>query len=131
MDSSCKMVSTVSWMARAADSGATRPGRESACSSRQPAGSFASAEMPPGREARSMTRQPVERTEPSGKAAGVERAHAIGLDPGEIPRGTGGNRDGGIQRVQLMGEQRADTPISDDQAGRALQGMLGLFHSEL
>ncbi len=34
-------------------------------------------------------------------------------------------------RVQLMGEQRADTPISDDQAGRALQGMLGLFHSEL
>ena len=37
----------------------------------------------------------------------------------------------GIQRVQLMGEQRADTPISDDQAGRALQGMLGLLHSEL
>lgn len=73
----------------------------------------------------------LERTEPSGKAAGVERAHAIGLDPGEIPRGTGGNRDGGIQRVQLMGEQRADTPISDDQAGRALQGMLGLLHSEL
>lgn len=42
--------------ARAAESGATLPGRDSACSTRQPSGGWASAARPPGREARSMMR---------------------------------------------------------------------------
>ena len=72
-------------MACAADRGATLPGKDSACRTRQPAGKETSGAMPPGAEARSMTRLFINSFSSDVLSMGAGTVLKIRLKPDKCP----------------------------------------------